>query len=109
MHKHDDDFDTWLSQQLSEAEPYLDDAGFTAGVMAKLPAQPLLQTSTQRSRWPVAIAAVLSTLLVLWLFPVTYVVESLLYANVSVLTLVGIGAIAAISASAAAIFADQRV
>lgn len=109
MHKHDDDFDTWLSQQLSEAEPYLDDAGFTAAVMAKLPAQPLLQTSKPRSRWPVAIAAVLSTLLVMMQFPVTYVVESLLYANISVLTLIGIGAIAAISASAVAIFADQRV
>lgn len=109
MHKHDEDFDTWLSQQLGEAESYLDDAGFTAAVMAKLPPQPLLQTSKTRSRWPVAIAAVLSTLLVLWLFPVTYVVESLLYANVSILTLIGIGVVAAITASAAALFADQRV
>lgn len=108
MHK-DDNFDAWLSQQLSEAESYLDDNGFTAKVMANLPAQPLLSQPSSSSRWPVAIAAVLSSLLVLWLFPVTYVVESLLYANVSALTLIGIGALAAISASAVAIFADQRV
>ena len=108
MHKHDE-FDAWLSQQMSEAESYLDDAGFTASVMARLPAQPLLQTNRKSSRWPVAIATVLSTILVLWLFPVTYVVESLLYANISMVTLIGIGAVAAIGASAAAIFADQRV
>jgi hypothetical protein len=35
-----------LDQQLREATPYIDDAGFTRGVMAKLPAP-------RRQRWPV--------------------------------------------------------
>jgi len=109
MHKHDEDFDRWLSQQLGEAESYLDDDGFTASLMAKLPEQPLLQPTKTSSRWPVAIAALLSTVLVLWLFPVAYVVETLLFANVSILTLIGIGVVAAITASAAALFMDQRV
>ena len=109
MHKHDEDFDRWLSQQLGEAESYLDDDGFTASLMAKLPEQPLLQPTKTSSRWPVAIAALLSTALVLWFFPVAYVVETLLFANVSILTLIGIGVVAAITASAAALFMDQRV
>ena len=29
----------WLDQKLREEAPYIDDAGFTAGVMRKLPAQ----------------------------------------------------------------------
>jgi hypothetical protein len=56
----------WLDRQLREASPYIDDAGFTGRVMAKLP-------TPQRHR-PPARAAVLVALTVLGSF-IAYVIS----------------------------------
>ena len=100
----------WLDRQLREATPYIDDAGFTRQVLAKLPA-PRVQTRAARSVILIAltiigtvIAYVLSDgglfitkgLLRLALFPMPLV---LLAALVTGILVTGIGLAAVLSKS----------
>lgn len=101
-------FDNWLSQQLRDGEDYIEDGGFTELVMASLPAQPFVQPATT-SRWPTILGALLSTIFVMWFFPVGYIVESVFFANISLFTLAAAGVAFSVVASAAALVANQRV
>jgi len=105
---NNDAFDHWLSQQLREAEDYIEDNGFAEQVMAQLPSQPLL-ARRKTNRWPTVLATLFSGLIVMWLFPVGYVVESVFFTHVSLFTLALAGVALTTVTGAFAIFANQRV
>ncbi|WP_049723099.1 DUF5056 domain-containing protein [Gilvimarinus polysaccharolyticus] len=60
-----DKLDIWLEQTLAEQEPYLDDDGFSAAVMARLP----VPVSRRRLLWANVSVAAVVMLLVAWVFP----------------------------------------
>jgi hypothetical protein len=69
-----DDFDTFLSRQLQRQQPYLDDHGFSAGVMAQLATAPKLNPWLAKSI--VVLPVVLIALLVLSQFAWRPLVQS---------------------------------
>lgn len=66
MMRDEHDFDQWLQQELKRNADYVNDDGFTDGVMAAIPAQP-------SRTWPFTVAwtlcALLTGALALALFP----------------------------------------
>jgi hypothetical protein len=105
---NNDAFENWLSQQLRDADDYIDDNGFTDAVMEKLPAKPLFAPQ-KTSRIPTLLALLFSSALVISVFPVGYVVESVFFTQVSFFTLALAGVAFSTLTGAFAIFANKHV
>lgn len=92
-HGPEEDFDSWLAQELRARQPYLEDEGFSDRVMHAVPTAP----ASGRLRpllWSLFLA-LSSLLLTLWLFPGWGWLSSLLAAfltlPLSMLLLIGLG------------------
>lgn len=91
MHKHEQTPNNdWLDELLLDSDDYINDDGFTAAVMAKLPTQPLL-SDVRKTPWLVYVAILISSVISLSLFPTGYVVESLLSMQFNLLQIISAG------------------
>lgn len=89
----EDDFDSWLTQELRARQPYLEDDGFSDRVMHAVPASPA-SGRLQALLWSLLLA-LMTVLVILWLFPgwgwLTALLTAFLTLPLTTLLLIGLG------------------